>query len=267
MIKRNDKIDVIGKAFRLHAFAIIALSFAFSSVIPFSCSIDDLGESITSTGPNTIETREIAFYDSIELYNNINIVLEPGSENTIRVQAGENELPFIKTVIANNTLMINNTMKFNWLRDYSREITVYIPSNNLKKIRYEGSGDITSSGTLKVESLDISAWGGSGDITVDVECYKLNLALHYGTVKFDVKGKSAMTTIFANSYGPFYCNKLISDIVFIRNCGLNDCFVHATTTLDAEVSSVGNIYYCGNPMINFIKNGEGTLMRIAGSEN
>lgn len=262
----RNKIIMIGKAYRLYAIAMIALLYALPSVFISSCSIDDLDECITNAGPNTIETREIAFYDSIELYNNVNIVLEPGSESRIRVEAGENILSFVKTVIVNNTLVINNTMKFNWLRDYSREITVYLPANNLKNIRYEGSGDITSSGILKVESLDISAWGGSGDITVDVECFKLNLALHYGTVKFDVKGQSAMTTIFANSYGPFHCDKLISDIVFIRNCGINDCYVHATTTLDAEVTSVGNIYYCGNPTIKFNKIGEGSLMRIANSD-
>ncbi|MCO5263664.1 MAG: DUF2807 domain-containing protein, partial [Lentimicrobium sp.] len=211
------------------------------------CNREQLDDCYTRTGPMVTEERPSGYFERIELYDNVNLVLIEGNQPTLKIEAGQKLLDAIKTEITDSTLLIRNTLKCNWVRSYDREITVYATAPALHEIRYEGSGDVRTAGPVTLDSLQVSIWGGAGTFDLDLHAYQLNLALHYGTVDLHVKGKAVLTTIFANSYGPFYCNDLISNIVYIRNSGTNNCHVHAEHILEAEITSVGNIYYTGNP--------------------
>jgi hypothetical protein len=212
-----------------------------------ACNREQLDDCYTGTGPMVTEERPSGYFERIELYDNVNLVLIEGNQPTLKIEAGQKLLDAIKTEITDSTLLIRNTLKCNWVRSYDREITVYATAPALHEIRYEGSGDVRTAGPVTLDSLQVSIWGGAGTFDLDLHAYQLNLALHYGTVDLHVKGKAVLTTIFANSYGPFYCNDLISNIVYIRNSGTNNCHVHAEHILEAEITSVGNIYYTGNP--------------------
>ncbi len=212
-----------------------------------ACNREQLDDCYTRTGPMVTEERPSGYFERIELYDNVNLVLIEGNQPTLKIEAGQKLLDAIKTEITDSTLLICNTLKCNWVRSYDREITVYATAPALHEIRYEGSGDVRTAGPVTLDSLQVSIWGGAGTFDLDLHAYQLNLALHYGTVDLHVKGKAVLTTIFANSYGPFYCNDLISNIVYIRNSGTNNCHVHAEHILEAEITSVGNIYYTGNP--------------------
>lgn len=242
--------------YRLYFIIIILIALT-------SCKRDKLDDCFTNAGEVVEESRTAAYFETINMYDNVNLVMEPGTDFTIRIKGGENLLSAITTDISDSVLNIHNTMKCNWVRNYENEITVYITSPSLKSIRYESSGDLSTKGLLTIDELEINAWGGSGSINLDVDCNILNLGLHYGTVDFNVTGRAVTTTIYANSFGPFYCEQLNSNIVFIRNSGTNDCYIHANHILGAEITSVGNIYYSGNPYdLNYNCTGTGQLIKL-----
>jgi hypothetical protein len=109
----------------------------------------------------------------------------------------------------------------------------------------------------------VSIWGGAGAFNLDLDVRNLKLALHYGTADVTVKGKALITTIFANSFGPFYCSELISNITYVRNSGTNDCYVYARHILEVEIPSVGDVYYSGDPYdIKMNVTGTGKLIKI-----
>ncbi len=232
-------------------------------ILLVGCNRENLDDCFTNSGAVIIESRSAAYFESISLYDNINLVLQQGSDFSIKIEGGEKLLTAVTTEINDSILVIHNTMKCNWVRDYENEITVYITSPVLKSIRYESSGDITTQGILAYDELELNAWGGSGSISLNVDCNILYLGLHYGTVDFNVIGRAVTTTIYANSFGPFYCEELNSNIVFIRNSGTNDCYIHANHILGAEITSVGNIYYSGEPYdISYTCTGTGQLIKI-----
>lgn len=211
------------------------------------CKKENLNDCFTNAGSVITETRQLEYYESISLYDNVNLVLIEGNEFTVKVEGGENIISSVQTEVLDSILVIHNTMKCNWVRDYKNELTVYVSTGKLKSIRYESSGDIRTIGNLKFDKLSVSVWGGSGTFNLDVDCDRLELAEHYGTADFHVSGNSSLTTIYSNSYGPFYCNELNTNIFYIRSNGTNDCYIHANHILEAEITSVGNIYYTGNP--------------------
>ncbi len=245
---------------KLFTFYFLLFTFFFLT----SCTRDQLDDCYTNTGPQVTESRPAGNFSTIELYDNVNLVLIPGSSPELKVEAGEGIIDAIITDIENDKLVIHNTMSCNWVRNYNKEITVYATAPALREIRYEGSGDIKTQSELSYDSLQFSVWGGAGSFNLDLNVTKLNLAMHYGTVDFHVKGKALITTIFSNSYGPFYCNELISNIVYIRNSGSNNCFVHAVHVLEAEISSVGDIYYSGDPYeVKSEITGSGKLVKVS----
>lgn len=219
----------------------------FVFIASTACKRENLDDCFTNAGAVVIKDRSSNYFDRINLNDNINLVIREGDEFKIQVEGGKNLLQSVKTEIADSVLSISNTMKCNWVRDYDNELTVYVTSPPLWSIRYEGSGDITTDGNVTMNHLVINAWGGAGKIDLDLNCNTLDLGLHYGTTDFHAKGTSSMMTIYANSYGPFYCEDMNSNIVYIKNNGTNDCYIHANHILEAEITSVGNIYYSGNP--------------------
>lgn len=242
---------------------VASVVFILGCLLFSACNPEQLDDCYTNTGPQTTIEREVDVFHSIELYNNVNLVLVQGDYFHIKVEGGKNILSAIKTDVSDSTLIIRNTMKCNWVRNYKREVTVYATIPSLREITYEGSGDVRNEGQIKLDSLQVSIWGGGGSFDLNLDVENLKLALHYGTVDVTVKGRALLTTIFANSYGPFYCAELISNIVYIRNSGTNNCYVYARHILEVEIPSVGDIYYSGNPGdIKMNITGSGKLIKV-----
>ncbi len=233
-------------------------------IIPVaSCKKEKLDDCFTSVGKFISEERPASFFHSINMKDNVNLIIKQGEQFSIEVEGGENLINAVGTEIQDSILFITNDLTCNWIRDYDNELNVIITSPALKNIRYESSGDINTDGLVKFDELAITVWGGGGSINLDLDCRVLDMGLHYGTVDFNVKGKSKMTTIYANSYGPFYCGQLDSEIVFIRNQGTNDCYIHANHILEAVITNIGSIYYTGNPYeLKCNDNGAGEIRKI-----
>lgn len=239
-------------------------SLIFILLIVFAgCKRDNMDDCFSNPGTNTVDDRPSAYFDDIELNDNINLVIEGGDTYSIKVEGGKNLISSVTTEITDSVLTINNSMSCNWVRNYNNELTVIVTSPALKSINYESSGDINTPTCLNITDLDLNVWGGSGSINLNIVSDKVNLRQHYGTVDFHVKGRASILTVYSNSYGPFYCEELNSDIVYIRSRGTNDCYIHANDILEAEITSVGNIYYSGNPYnLSSQVTGSGKLIKI-----
>lgn len=237
---------------------ILFFFFAFNS-----CKKENIDDCFSNTGKVITETRQLPYFEKINLNDNVNLVLMSGDAFNLTVEGGENLISSVTTEVEDSVLIIKNNMKCNWVRDYDNELTVFLVAPSLKSIRYESCGDVATQGNLKFDRFEINVWGGSGTFNLDLDCQRLDMGLHYGTVDFHVKGKSVLTSIYANSYGPFFCNDLNSNIVYIRNNGTNDCYIHANHILGAEITSVGNVYYTGNPYeLSSVTTGSGKLIKV-----
>jgi hypothetical protein len=204
---------------------------------------------LKSTGETTIEHRSVDPFEHIVLEDNINVILTQGNEEAISVRAGENLLESIITEVKDNELTIKNENKCNWVRDFNKEIDVYLTVRNLCSITYRSSGLILSTNTITTDSLNIAVWDGTGTIDMDIQTRVSVLSIHYGSVDFHIRGQSNVGYIYAGSYGPFFCEDLVTTYMFMDNRGSNDCYVQCVKQLEVEIEYTGSIYYTGNPQI------------------
>ncbi len=252
------------RKFLQQRFYIAALMFGISMLLG-SCGKDNASDLLQSSGPVKKEQRDISgSFNKVSIYNNVNLVLSQGPTTSIVVEGGSNLLNDITTEVDDDgTLTIRNLNNYNWVRSYDNKVTVYLQAKSIWLIRYETSGDITTTDTIHEDSLKVEAWGGSGTIKMTVDCGTSFFIMHYGAMDFNINGRSGVTYFFANSYGPFHCLGLKSDITFIRNSGTNDCYVNAKDRIGADIRSLGNVYYSGNPpIVDVSLTGSGQLIHL-----
>lgn len=228
-----------------------------------ACEKSILDNCAKNTGRIIIENRGEPHIDYIHISDNVNLILKQGNAGSLRVEAGENIISSIVTEVNEGRLYIRNENKCNWLRSYNKDINVYLSVADLDSLDYFGSGTISSENAISGDSVQISVWEGSGSIEMELDVEKSRLNLHYGTVDFNIRGRSGVTYIYAASYGPFYCEQLNSKFVYINNRGTNNCYVRASVELGATIEYLGNIYYYGNPpVVHSNISGEGELISM-----
>ena len=219
------------------------------------------GVCVSTSGQMTTQIRHVSDFNEINIQDNVNLIITTDTANPLVVEAGRNILGGITTTVENNQLTIGNTNSCNWLRDYNKPINIYIPARKIWRIKYNGSGDISSTGTLKLDSLTVEVWGGCGTIDLTLDIWRGNFSLNMGTVDFRLRGISAITSVYAGDYGLYDGRDLKTGYTYITSKGSNDCYVMATNSLDATVGSIGNIYYTGNPAaIKTTINGTGKIL-------
>jgi hypothetical protein len=77
-----------------------------------------------------------------------------------------------------------------------------------------------------------------------------------------ISGQTGVNFIYSASYGPFHCLDLESGFLFMRNASTNDCYVNVKHHFEYEITSLGNIYYKGNPEeISGTVSGSGKLIK------
>ncbi len=237
----------------------------FSCMLFLACNTEHVDDCFTNTGPDKTEDRVVDPFHTIELYNNVNLVIKQGNTYKIEVEGGENILSSIKTDVSDSALIIRNTMKCNWVRSYNREVTVIATVPSIREIRYEGSGDVNTENQLLLDSLYVNIRGGAGSFKLNLVVENLTLTLHYGTVDLIVNGTAMNTTIIAGSYGLIDCRDLESNTVLIRNGGSNNSYINVKQKLDYTMYSSGSIYYRGSPSEVFDTisgSGSGRLIRL-----
>ena len=225
---------------------IIGLLLLLPTLFVLSCAKDG-GKCFSNSGTVIVQERAVPDFDSIALYDNVDVILTQDTINRVSVEAGKNIIGGITTQVVNNQLVIHNMNRCNWLRSYDTPINVYVSVRNIWKIRYESAGNITSTNTIRSWYLKIELWGGCGVIDLDVNVNDGFFIQQMGTADLILRGLCKISSVYAGDFGKLQLGGLNTGYSFVKNNGTNDCYVSASKYLDATVGSMGNIYYTGNP--------------------
>lgn len=233
-----------------------------AGIIMGSCNKDG-GKCLSPSGPVVMQDRHISEFDSIRVLDNVDVILTQDSVNRVSVEAGENIIGGIRTTLSGRELVLSNTNACNWLRSYSKPITVHISVKNLLKIHYDGSGDIRCADTIRSGYLKIDLWGGCGTIDLKVSLSDGYFLQHMGTATLVLSGTCKISNVYAGDYGLLQLGALRTGYTFVTNSSSNDCYVYAIHALGATITSIGNIYYSGNPADITLKvTGTGKLIAL-----
>ncbi len=269
---------------------VIAVLFFLVSLMAASCS------KMFTNGTPVTEHRNLGQrFETICIYNNVNVKLVNSNHQGIELTCPENLLEKVTTEVKGDSLIIKNENDFNWLRsyDYSIDMTVYFDS--LREITYASIGDlrcadsisgygslVTDTITLGIDTTGIDTtqigldsimayWSssfvlrikeGSGDIDLCFKCDVLKTVFSFGTSRVTLRGTAGYAEHYVKSYGCIHAETLNSNIVKVMSQSTNDTYVWARSQLIARLSSIGNVYYKGQPWVEQYCESDGQVMRL-----
>jgi putative autotransporter adhesin-like protein len=214
----------------------------------FSCGKDS--SCLKNTGKKVSELRDINLdVTDITLNDNVNLILTQSNIVEMRVEGGENLVPYIKTKIEGNTLKITNDNKCNFLRSYDEPITVYLSMPNIHGINYTGNGNITSTNVFNLNEFIFDTRSGTGSINMLMNVDNLEVRQHSGPADFTFIGSAKKVFIYTGGSGWFYFENFITEDAHVNNDASGDVKIYAYQSLLIELTSVGNIDYYGNPTL------------------
>jgi hypothetical protein len=198
-------------------------------------------------GENSLEVRDLALFNSIEVNDHIFVEITFDTFQSVRVEAGENVLGFIATKVENGNLVLLDGNKCAWLRNYDQQITVHITTDRLDSLVNNSTANITSTNTIVVPTFRYASYQGSGTVSLDLDVSSARIIAQTGPVDITLIGRTNNLYVYHSGNGNIDTKWLMSRNTQVNHAGTGEFHVHAVNTISAEIFSKGNVYYSGDP--------------------
>lgn len=233
-----------------------ALAVLVATAATGACAWSDA--SIQPSGTIRQETRAVTGFTGLGLAVPGRVELRQGSPESVTVEADDNLLPEIQTVVEGGKLMIRFARKLSVGGKPVIRITVTAP--RIESISVSGSGDVVAA-SLAVPTLAIAV-SGSGDVklaNVQVDTLKASIA---GSGDIQAGGKATEIVAKIAGSGDLDTGKLEASRVSVSIAGSGDAVVRAAESLSASIAGSGDVRYHGDPTVTKSVAGSGKVVRV-----
>lgn len=230
----------------------LALCVILLFIVSSSC------KKITGKGPVVVESRQTATFDGLNLTIPSELYFKQDSILRVELQAQENILNEIETVVINNELKIRFRHEITRVRT-NDGITVLVNAPDVRSFTVDGSGYLEIPAPITPANLTLQV-NGSGNLKVaTVNTTEVNAYID-GSGIITVSGGNANTNNL-NIKGSGLINATGLQVKDARASikGSGNIQLFATQTLDAGISGSGSIFYKGTPAVTTHISGSGTV--------
>ncbi|MBI9051160.1 MAG: DUF2807 domain-containing protein [Anaerolineaceae bacterium] len=238
------------------------LSLSILAMISMACTVSgvsvDFGR-VEGSGNVVTETRDVGDFNEVSLDGIGNLFIEQGSENTIVIEAEDNILPKIVTIVRGDKLYIDLEHGFNV--DPAREMNYYVTVKNLEEVQVSGAGSVYLQDEIQIDKLDIIL-SGFGSVDIDeIIGDEVNIKLS-GAGDIEIAGEVDRQTIKISGAGNYRADDLHSQEADVIVSGVGDATLWVDDALSVIISGGGNIDYYGNPHTSRTISGLGNLRSL-----
>jgi hypothetical protein len=213
------------------------------------------------------EKREVSDFNQINLRGYGELFITQGEQESLTVQADEDELPNIKTDVVEGELRIN--ILTDWIEKISSFFSKGFYSQRISfdlTVKELTSLDILGAARVKVKRLQSEEFavklGGAADITIDsLKTTRLKAELP-GAGLLKIAGKTTDQSVIVSGAGAYEAPHLESQSANIQLTGLGKATVWAVEELDATLIGLGSIEYYGDPIVTKSIQGLGSVTRV-----
>lgn len=211
--------------------ALMALLFS-------SCGHSMNFNGIKGSGNITTETRTVnQDFKKIEASNGIKVIVEQSDNKSITVETDDNLQQHIITKIENGILKIESDENYNATE--TPIVKVKMPVTN--GLSTSSGSEITSSGTLISENMDVESSSGS-QINITVEADAIKIESTSGS-SIEVGGKALKAETSSSSGSTIDAKNLMANEVISQTTSGSSTDVYPILKLEAKASSGSNISY------------------------
>jgi hypothetical protein len=195
------------------------------------------GCGLNDDGPTTAQTRELPAFTRIQTDSSVDVHVRAGSDQSVRVRAGEKVIDDVRTEVRDGTLVVSFEHHSTFGGPDSVEVEASVPE--LASVFTSGSGDIDARG-VRGDAFAVRS-DGSGDV--------------------DVAGSAHRVTVDLDGSGDADLSGLTAQEAQVKVGGSGDAEVRAGTRLDVRIDGSGDVRYHGDPRLTRDLDGSGDLKR------
>lgn len=224
----------------LHYIGLILLVLVLSSW--------NLKKEVKGSGKVLQEQREVTSFEGINVNNAIHVFLSQGNEESVKVEADDNIVPYIQTKVKDWILHI--TLKGEEpIRNFSPKLpmNVYVTIKNLREIEANAAATVEGESAFQVETLELDISSAANldlevkgeNIDMDISsAANVTLSGQINSIKAEVSGAckldgANLETLKAN----------------IDMSGASSATLKVKDELEYDVSGASRLTYSGNPRI------------------
>jgi hypothetical protein len=231
------------------------------SLLMFSCKKENMGDCIKGTGEVVSEDTFLDDFDSLIVENDLEVILIPDTLNKARIEAGSNLQSYVKILNNDGRLTLSNTVTCNFVRGYQNNIKIFLHYKSLHSLHMKGIGQVSSAGYLNFNIFTINNTS-SGDVTLAIKAKHLYLKT-FGMGNITINGYATNNEIHALGHGFIFCQNLISENSYVYSRTTGNIHVVAERKFGAKLEDAGNVYYYGNPQIEYLnENSSGKVFKV-----
>lgn len=235
----------------LYVFAFVLLLFTSA------CKKENRCDCIKRTGVVITEMRNISGFDRVYVEDNVKVFITQDSIFEVKVIAGKNITPLIKTELDNGILYIRNKNRCNWTRRYDAPIQVYVSMPVIKYITSDGTDTIRSLNTITTDVFDVQT-KNSGTIELSVNNTKVVSHMH-GSGDLILNGYTTEHDCDIGGTAFLKCENLHTINCYIHTFTSGLCYVN-TAHLASYIDYIGDVYCYGSPAtVQNVRNSTGQL--------
>jgi len=187
------------------------------------------------------QTRSVGSFTGVKVGEAIDVYLKKGDKESVRVEVTGTSASNVLTDVSGSYLRIQ--MKDGRYRN--RNVKVYVTYVSLEKIRASSAANVFSEGTVKANSMEISASSAATiEISIDAGFASIDASSAGDIV---LEGKAKVLEIDVSSAGEVDAYALESENVRASASSAGSAKISALKELNAEASSGGSIRYRGSP--------------------
>ncbi len=216
---------------------------------------------VTGSGNVTHDTRSLAGWSAVDLSCPGTLELAIGENQGIQIEAEENILPLIETLVRDDRLTIRFTPGMDSIHP-TQPIRFRAATPGIDAMSVSGAGTIRAP-HIEREALTLDV-SGAGTINVDSTSVGRVETRISGSGGVSIRGNADEQEIRISGSGNLDARDLTSQTARVTISGSGNAMVHVEREIDGRISGSGSIVYGGQPATSIRTSGSGRAVQMAG---
>ncbi len=201
-------------------------------------------ETIEGNGNLKKETRSASGYSAVSSAGAFDVDISYGNSSSITIEADENLLPYLETVVEGNELKLRTKKGYNLKTKNKMRVTVSL--TKLTALKVAGSGNVRGDGNFSNDGTTDISISGSGNIKLNFGKFDAIETKISGSGNMILKGKeTSKISAQISGSGNIEAYEVTANEVVARVTGSGNINVTANKSVDASIAGSGNVNYKG----------------------
>ncbi len=238
---------------------IILFAIILSTLILPAC----VGRIMVGSGDVVREMRDVSGFDEVDICCGMELILSQGEKISLEIEAEDNFLPEIETIVLGDTLRIGYQDQYpETAYRPTRPIRVYLTMTEIRGIEISGGGELDAN-VIETDKLGIHLSGGS-EANIN-ELVAKDFSLHIsGGGDAQIAGQVNEQDVNLSGGSSYEAENLASSDAVLDVSGGGDAELWVTDKLVVNASGGSSVDYYGSPHLTSNTSGGSTVRSQGG---